>query len=120
MCAEQSTGVIAGCGDPPGPTIQALLIAGPNTLTAPTHLLQSTEASRCRATSRRRPSLVVPSITTSAARPRCSRVAIVVAPSDDIVDLWKDPRTGTYGIFIKHMVNEKRETMLSRSSDFVK
>jgi len=47
-------------------------------------------------------------------------VAIVVAPSDDIVDLWKDPRTGTYGIFIKHMVNEKRETMLSRSSDFVK
>jgi len=39
MCAEQSTGVIAGCGDPPGPTIQALLIAGPNTLTAPTHLL---------------------------------------------------------------------------------
>ena len=29
MCAEQSTGVIAGCGDPPGPTIQALLIATP-------------------------------------------------------------------------------------------
>ena len=44
----------------------------------------------------------------------------VVAPSDDIVDLWKDPRNGTYGIFIKHMVNDKRETMLSRSSDFVK
>jgi hypothetical protein len=43
----------------------------------------------------------------------------IVGPSDDIVDLWKDPRTGTYGIFIKHMVNEKRETMLSRSSDFV-
>jgi hypothetical protein len=43
----------------------------------------------------------------------------IIAPSNDIVDLWKDPRTGTYGIFIKHMVNQKRETMLSRSSDFV-
>src|SRR4029077_965843 len=44
----------------------------------PTHLLQSTEASRRRATSHRRPVLVVPSITTSAARPRCSRVAIAL------------------------------------------
>jgi hypothetical protein len=43
----------------------------------------------------------------------------IFARSDDIVDLWKDPRTGTYGIFVKHMVNGKRETMLSRSSDFV-
>jgi hypothetical protein len=43
----------------------------------------------------------------------------IFAPTDDIVDLWKDPRTGTYGIFIKHMVNGKRDTTLSRSSDFV-
>lgn len=44
----------------------------------------------------------------------------ILARTDDIVDLWKDPRTGTYGLFIKHMVNDKRETMLSHSSDFVK
>lgn len=44
----------------------------------------------------------------------------ILPRTDDIVDLWKDLRTGTYGLFIKHMVNDKRETMLSHSSDFVK
>jgi hypothetical protein len=43
----------------------------------------------------------------------------IFARSDDIVNLWKDPRTGGYGIFIKNMMNGKRETVLSRSSDFV-
>ena len=33
----------------------------------------------------------------------------ILPRTDDIVDLWKDPRTGTYGLFIKHMVNDKRD-----------
>ena len=42
----------------------------------------------------------------------------IFARSEDIVNLWKDPRTGTYGMFIKNTVNGMRETVLSRSSDF--